>query len=762
MAHVNFDDPTQQPLPVQDRQALEEAGAPGFKRKKHVNFDDPNRFQTFSEQRGALRMPAETALERGDVPDWLDFIQKNIIEPAGGVATAAPLLPIAGITGVGAGALPVTAPLAFSAGTKATEQAMRGINRALGYRVPPQAPVAAQAVEVGANALAYPIGEALPGAVKATTKRVLGLTAREKSLTAAAEDMQGKLNRLPDLHDRVRTIADTVEGRVPAKLSAAEKQAQRLGQERAKWSPMGMTSGVGPLATDAERAAMGQDALSAGAQLRDRTVGEVSRLVNQKQAQLGAEYEALHEPFMNVQLTDDLLKPFAERAAEIKQNAAQYESQPGALKGLIDTVASWGEDKEAEIRKEVTAQFEKKYAAQTARASGQSSGPAPASVTQAILSTPAIKAELDAAIAKRVAEEKPKVTFGDLKSMRGDLRRYVNTRNAPAGHAAQDLDRAILDVYGAADLPKDPELNQRYRFWKDVWPWQEVRKLRHATEARDIKAYVTNEKLAPLLDVADAKQAGVVKRLVAQTIRDEKLSPTEIVRRFPAPVLRSMFGPGGDDVAAWAQVQARGSQLADMLATDPSLKQWLVQKQTAETGRLFRDGTRQIKGRVVTWLDALGKPAEQMAKDVRAMSPEQATQFYWNEMSKPEFGQRLIQAAKEGTPIMSKAQRTIRGVGSLPFAGGLAAMELMQHGAITSPYVLSVPLALAAETAFVFTPEIAVRLAESNGMKATMRLLDQAWNPATRKAALSRLGRQMGKIAASDALRAGFGPDEEQ
>lgn len=740
MAHVNFDDPERQALPVLP---LEQ------QKRKHINFDDPNRFKTFSEQRGALTMPAQTAIERGDVPDWLRFVQQNIIEPTGGVLAAAPLPAIAGLTGLGAGALPATLPAAFAAGTKATEQLLRPLNRALGYRVPSQAPLGAQAVEMGANALAFPIGEALPGVAKSATKRALGLTAREKALAAAEQGMKEKLGKLPDLHDRVATIADSVAGQRPAKMSAAETRAARMGKERAVASPLRMTAGIPPLATEAERAALGADYLSAGAQLRERTLGEVSSLLGQKQAQLGAEYEKLHEPFMRQQVSDDLLRTFAERATEIQQTQAQYESQPGALKALFDKAKEWGEDKEATIREEVTADLLKNTTPE---------------LTGRVLEAWKVdnQARIDAAVAQRLAEEKPKVTFGDLKSMRGDLRRYVGTRNAPAGHAAQDLDRAILELYGQADLPKDPELNRRYRFWKDIWPWQEMRTLRHATEARDVKPFVTYEKLAPLLDVADAGKTRTVQRLVAQTIRDEQLSPTEVVRRFPAPVLRTMFGPGGDDVAAWAQVQARGNQLTDMLATDPSLKQWLTQKQTAETSKLFRQGTQRIKRSVLTWLDGLGKPAESIAAEVRAMSPEQAAQFYWNEMGKPGFGDKLIQAAKEGTPIMTEAQKRIRGVGSLPFAVGLGAMEMAQHGGITSPYVASVPIALAAEMAFTFTPQVAVRLAESDGMKATMRLLDRAWNPATRKPALALLSRKLAQIGVSDALRAGFDPDEEQ
>lgn len=262
MPHINLDE--YGPLPVILPEEQKRAPAAPV---------DLDRFRTFSEQRGALTMPRQTAIERPDVPEALQAIEQYIIAPAGGIAAAAPLLPVAGITGVGAGALPFTESAAFSAGTIGTEALLRQLNKALGYRVPKAPSVGELGIEAGATALAYPLGN-IPSLLKTGAENVLGLTAREQARSKAATEMSSKLAKLPDLHGKVADIADRVGGQIPSAMSAAEKQAVRQGRETAATAGKRMVAGVPPVASEAELAASGRD-LSAAAELRTRTIGQL-------------------------------------------------------------------------------------------------------------------------------------------------------------------------------------------------------------------------------------------------------------------------------------------------------------------------------------------------------------------------------------------------------------------------------------------------------------------------------------------------------
>lgn len=706
--------PIDEPLPVLP---LEETQAP---RPKPVSSFKP------------LLGGQQAAIERPEAPTWLQNIEQWGVVPAGGALAAAATLPVSLPVALATGqplVVPVAGATGFGLGATATNEAVRRLNKALGYRVPRQPTTGEAAVEFGTQALSVPVGGLLGEAVGPGVKRFIGFTARQKALQEATEDMTRRLDYLPKLHEDVLTKADEVTGN----LSGAERRATTMAREEAEArtaaAPEKMVAGAGvaPI-SDLELEARAKSHRVSGL-LRRRDVAPVQELYRTMQQDLGNEFEnMLKGDVLNQSVPEDPLGRLGQRGADIKQNVQQYPIGSPVAK-LVDEVASW----------------------------------TPQSVQQGMIAGQPIALPQGATSGGQPIQipSTADVKWARLKKLRGQLAPFLQSKKPSERGTAAALDAAITDTYARGGFPVDPDLNLRYHDHRQRWTYDVLNEVYNARIPEELSKKVINENtLGPFLSSRSPRARQIAANLVGRAIRTEQLTPSQILQRFSPRILRDIFGPGADDVTQWARMDAMTVALPDLFRSQPSIGQEFVRNINDFSRRIYAKGAREIKTKVVASLRKLGPPAAKLTSEVANMRSEDAVAYYLNEMTKPEFGQRLIAAARHGTPMPS-ANRW-RGIGSLGFAAGLAASEIFLRGEITSPYAISVLGVGAAEISTRALRNQILRVAETEGMQNAIRLLNRVWSPATRHVAMKQLARRMGQAAVSGIFRAGLTPTEEE
>lgn len=670
------------------------------------------------------------AFEKGPPPDWLSTLEENVLPPLGGFAAAGVAAPVASVmTGATAGG--ATAPaaaleaMAFGAGEQAAQAGIRGLNRALGYRVP-EPSSAGKALEFAGSSVAYPVGSAVAEGLPKAAANLFGVTARREAREKAAEEMAVQVDKLADLHAQTVDIADSVAGGFRKGAVAAEKGARKAAGEKATAAPTTMIETLGgPTEQELEARAL---SLRSSAALRAQQVAPIEHLYQNVQRDLGSEYEKLLNPYLKEPVPEPALLALGQSARDLEDESQQY-AIPSSLKALIAKAKGWGTPEG-----EATAKIGGR---QISIPVGATSGGVPIGST---------------------AQAAPP-TWEELKQLRDQLRPYFDAKHPPSRSAARQLDSAVTDAYANGGLPIDPDLNMRYRDWRQRWTAPAIRTLHNARTPEQLASIVNENTMGPLLASGDPDARRAVATVAARVIRDKQLTPEQIVQRFSPGVLRDIFGPGADDVAKWATVNYRTSQLDSILKASPELGKQFQQDVNQAMSRSIDEGATRIKDAAIKFAEKLGKPGKDLVKQLRGMTNQEAALFYLERMSKPEFGQQMIEAARSGASITGKQRLRL---GAVPFAAGLAVTELYLRGVITSPYVVSVPFAIGGEAALGALQGAIPKLIESNGMKATVQLLNRVWAPATRKVALKTLGKRLGQIAASDAFRAALSDDSDE
>lgn len=664
-------------------------------------------------QRPLVNPPTTAAIERGGPPEWLSAIQQDVLAPLGGAATAAVGAPVAAAAGPLA---PGVEAGLFSAGTTATARGLEQANRLLGYRAPRLPTLGETATEVGVGALAYPFGKFLAEGTGRGLRAVTGLTGRARDIAKAREEMSLKLQKgIVDMNDEVAGIMQK-HAEAPATFrSRAGKKAIRTGKETYKQAPESIQQ---DLYTPGEQAARATDT-AVSSTFWQRDVAPLAKAQQDEQREYGNAFESLIGDFVKQDVPGPILGDIGKEMQD-QLNEKQFPIS-GRLRNLVSEVAEWAP-------KEAVAPGLSMRGVPLGPGAGTSRG---IPLTQ--LGVP--------------AEAPPEVKWERLKAMRSELRPFFNSRNPPDRAAATILDSAITDAYDKGGFPVDPKLNAQYANWRKRWTPQAIRVLHGALNVEDLSGILNEDKFGPLVKRAP----DAVRNAVGWIIRKENLTPQQIIERFSPDMLKQVFGKGADNVATWDALARGGFQLSEILKASPEIATAYQQDLQREAQRTTTAATKAIKDKAVAYLQSLGPAAFEWRQAVKGMPPEEAAMLYFRVLRFPEFGQRFIEAAEKGTPISPWKSK---GLGSIPFAGGLAAMELMRRGEVTSPYAFSVPIAIGAEIAFGGGRSLFLRIAESEGVTGATRLLNRVIQPATRKVAMKALARFAGRAMVSDGLRA--------
>jgi len=462
--------------------------------------------------------------------------------------------------------------------------------------------------------------------------------------------------------------------------------------------------------------ALSAKGLGAGAALRDMTIARYERMQWRFQRGLGDRYEAIYQPFVAQDVPEGVLPGLGTAARQAIERQKEYASAPPPLRKIIDEMAGWGKT-EAEVQ-----------------------------------------AELLAAVQAGLPPPGPSVppTWGRLKQIRGELRRYAGHPEGSTRTLAKSTDRSIVQAYGDGGLPRDPQLDKEYRNWRQRWDYPQIRMLSRARRPEQIAKLLDADLIAPLWNKATDTEKRAVKSMTVDMLRNSPMKGDEILRRFPPEILREMFGRGGDDAAMWFGFESAAGNVADLIAKDEATSASLADAIGDSSRKAFRTAGLDIKKQLRSVFRSLGPSGRPILEAVSKMSPEEALSFYLADMRRPSFVSELKQVARAGVPFqpMFRTRHS-------EFVGGVALAELGLRGAITSPYILGALTVDATRMGVTGVRNWLLKSMEVGGISRVTRLLNRAVNPGTRAIAMKKLGRLAGQVAASDALRAALEePDE--
>lgn len=654
---------------------------------------------------------------RQGIPPLLQTAREWVPMGTGMLAAGVTAPLAAAVTGATAGGAtaPATAAesMAFAAGEQAGDIGMNALTRALGYTVPGKS-AGERGLEFAGSSLTYPLVGAALERVPSALRRVTGITSRREAQQAAAEDAS---SALAQLHS---TVADTVEkttGKTQVGLRKAERAARQLAREERAAAPS-LIAPAPPTSTELGGRAV---SLKGSGLLRKRDVAPIERLYGAVQSGLGAEYEALLKDHLKEDVPDTVLATLRANADDILSEGRQY-ALPQKLVNLLKKVQQWGVPPEG---------------ATVGRVGGVAI-PLPAGLSTG---------------------EAPKpVKWEELKQLRDQVRPYFTDKHPPSRTTARLIDSSVTNAYADGGLPIDPDLNMRYRDWRQRWNPAAVRTLRDARTPEQLKGIVNENTLGPLLASGDPQARDAVANVVKRIIQSEKLGPTQISKRFSPEVLKAVFGPGADDVSKWATLSHQSSALESLLRASPRMAQQFQNDVNHYVRQASAGGARQVKQSVLKFADSLGKPGADLKKFVSGLSDAEATRFYLERMSSPEFAAEMDRMARAGETQRAFWKRMT--LGAVPFAAGLAVMEMGRRGEVTSPYVASVPFALGMEAAVFWAQPALMRMMESQGMRATLSLVRRATGTGTRGAALKALAKKSAQAYVADAWRGASEPGE--